>query len=570
MPKISRYSLAWSPNRQTYEWRESLGSRVQDVSPESHTLFEWVSPSSSFSFHGRNGSYTMCKEYKQRGEGYWYAYVRVNGKRAKRYLGRDIDLTVIRLEHVAHELWQVIPEKQQNDNDLNGQKDKYNFSDQSNDLLLATKLHVPMPRSRLVHRLRLIQQLRKGMERSLTLISAPVGFGKSTLLSEWLTSCDNRVAWLSLEPQDDEPTRFFSYLLAALQMNVPHQAVTRQVVNPALHSSPIEAVLTLLINDLQRRTGAQENMILVLDNYQVITNESIHQALSFFLEHLPTWMHLVLITREDPPLPLARLRGRDDLLELRAADLRFTQEESVSFLIEVMKLPLSQEECALLQARTEGWITGLQLAALSIQGREDSKAFIMAFSGSNHYVMDYLIQEVLKRQSAAIQDFLLHTCILDRLCAPLCDAMWEQSGSQTMLDYLERANLFLVALDDAGQWFRYHRLFAEALRQQLQQTNPSLVAELHRRANSWYIQQGLHFEIASFVSAAPVFPSDSLTTREHEVLQLLQNGASNREIAHQLVLSMNTVKRHVLNICRKFNVRSRAQVVAILRMPRLP
>ena len=566
MPKISRYSLAWSSYRQTYEWRESPGTRVLDIAPESPTLMEWVSISSSFSFHGRNGSYTMCKEYKQRGEGYWYAYVRVNGKRAKRYLGRDIDLTVIRLEHVAHELWQDMPDKQQNDIDLNGQKDKYIISD----LLLATKLHVPIPRSRLVHRLRLIQQLRKVMERSLTLISAPVGFGKSTLLSEWLTSCDNQVAWLSLEPQDDEPTRFFSYLLAALQMNILHQAVTSQVANRPLHSSSIEAVLTLLINDLERRSVTQEHMILVLDNYQFITDESIHQALSFFLEHLPTWMHLVLITREDPPLPLARLRGRDDLLELRAADLRFTQEESGSFLIEVMKLPLSQEECALLQARTEGWITGLQLAALSIQGRDDSKAFIMAFSGSNHYVMDYLIQEVLKRQSAAIQDFLLHTCILDRLCAPLCDAVWEQSGSQTMLDYLERANLFLVALDDAGQWFRYHRLFAEALRQQLQQTNPSLVAELHQRANSWYIQQGLHVEIASFVSAAPVFPSDSLTTREHEVLQLLQNGASNREIAHQLVLSMNTVKRHVLNICRKFNVRSRAQVVAMLRTPLLP
>ena len=567
MPKIARYSLIWSPYRQTYEWRENPGSGVQDVAPESPTLLEWVGQVSSFAFHGRNGTYTMCKEHKQRGEGYWYAY---KGKRAKRYLGRDSELTLTRLEQVAHGLWQDMPDmQQQKGNDPLDQNERHMLSGPSTDLLLATKLSVPIPRSRMVHRFRLIQQLQQGMDRSLILISAPVGFGKSTLLSEWLTSRTIRAAWLSLEPQDNEPARFISYLLAALQTNAPYLGVTRQVVLHPLHSSSIEAVLTLLINDLQWRTVAQDHLVLVLDNYQVITDESIHQALSFLLEHLPPWMHLVLTTREDPPLPLARLRGRDGLLELRAADLRFTQEEAASFLIEVMKLPLSQEECALLQARTEGWITGLQLAALSLQGRDDSRAFIMKFSGSHHYVMDYLIEEVLKRQSAAIQDFLLQTCILDRLCAPLCDAVRQQNGSQILLDYLERANLFLVALDDTGQWYRYHRLFAEALRQQLQQTAPALVAELHLRANRWYNQQGLHVEIAAHIRAAPVIPSDPLTTREHEVLQLLLNGASNREIAHHLVLSMNTVKRHVLNICRKFDVRSRAQVIAKMRIPHL-
>jgi LuxR family maltose regulon positive regulatory protein len=513
----------------------------------------------------------MCKEYKQRGEGYWYAYVRVNGKRAKRYLGRDNDLTLTRLEQVAHELWQVMPDLQEQiGNDPIDQNVKRQSSDLRSELLLATKLYVPVPRSPLVHRPRLTQQLQKGMDRALTLISAPVGFGKSTLVSDWLTSRSIQAAWLSLEPPDNDPARFFTYLLAALQAHAPHLVVIRQLVLHPLYSSSVEAVLTLLINDLQRRGVAQEPTVLVLDNYQFITNESIHQALNFLLEHLPPWMHLVLVTREDPPLPLARLRGHDELLELRAADLRFTQEEATSFLVEVMKLPLSQEECALLQARTEGWITGLQLAALSLRGHDDSKTFIKAFSGSHHYVMDYLIQEVLKRQSAAVQDFLLQTCILDRLCAPLCDAVREQSGSQSMLDYLERANLFLVALDDAGHWFRYHRLFAEALRQQLRQTKSALVAELHQRANHWLYQQGLHIEISSLASAAPDFPSDALTTREHEVLQLLLQGASNREIAQQLVLSMNTVKRHVLNICRKFNVRSRAQVIAILRTPRLP
>ena len=566
MPKFAQYSLAWSPYRQTYEWRESPGSRLQNVSLESPTLLEWVGHVSSFSFHGRNGSYTLCKEYKQRGEGYWYAYVRVNGKRAKRYLGNDSNLTLTRLEQIAYELWQESPEMQRQEDDKFVDRNVTSvLSDLSTDSLLATKLHVPILRSHLVHRLRLIQKLQKGMERSLILISAPVGFGKSTLLSDWLITCTNRTAWLSLEPQDDEPTRFFSYLFAALRTQVPYLTVPGPEVLHSLYLSSIETVLTLLINELQQRNTAQENMILVLDNYQVVTNESIHQALSFLLEHLPSWMHLVLATREDPPLPLARLRGRGDLLELRANDLRFTQEEASSFLLEVMNLPLSQEECSLLQARTEGWITGLQLAALALQGCEDSKAFIMAFSGSHHYVMDYLIQEVLKRQSATIQDFLLQTSILDRLCASLCDAVTGQGGSQAILDYLERANLFLVALDEAGQWYRYHRLFAGALRQQLKQTDPSLIPELHRRANRWYSQQGLNIEMVPLMWGTPVIPSEPLTSREHEVLLLLLDGASNREIADRLVLSMNTVKRHVLNICRKFDVRSRSQVIAKLQ-----
>src|SRR5215469_16429564 len=234
-----------------------------------------------------------------------------------------------------------------------------------------------------------------------------------------------------------------------------------------------------------------------------------------------------------------------------------------------MGLPLSTEECALLQARTEGWITGLQLAAFSLQGRDDPGAFIKAFSGSHHYVVDYLLEEVLNRQSAAVQEFLLQTCILDRLSAPLCDAVREQGGSQALLDYLERANLFLVALDDHRQWYRYYRLFAEALHQWLQQTAPALVPELHLRASRWYEQHGLFAEAASHRLAAPAPrldpPVEPLTAREREVLQLLLDGASNREIACHLVLSRNTVKKHVLNICRKLSVRSRAQATVKAR-----
>src|SRR2546421_3419376 len=662
MPKNARYTLAWSPLHQAHKLHESQGSKVLDIVPESPAWFAWVSQVSSFAFHGRNGSYTACKECKQRGEGYWYAYARVEGKLNKRYLGRGIGLTLPRLEQAAQELWldtpdtplqkeataasrrlpsppitqrekAFLPDLQSEAHALSSadaEQRHFRFDQRSRvshasgvggrkpaidhaeaaapprsnsplapltsntavppavaqrfrhparrqgrsladrktrpalahppvDPLLATKLHVPRPRPHLVHRPCLIQRLQQGMERALILSAAPVGFGKSTLLSDWLASSAIPVAWLSLEPQDDEPARFLSYLLAALQTYDPHLGTIRQVLH---HQPPsMESMLTLLINSLLlRRATVQEHFVLVLDNYQVITNECIHRALSFLLEHLPPRMHLVLATREDPPLPLAQLRGRDDLLELRATDLRFTQEEAATFLREVMGLPLSTEESALLQARTEGWITGLQLAAFSLQGRDDPETFITAFSGSHHYVVDYLLEEVLNRQSEAVQDFLLQTCILDRLSAPLCDAVREQGGSQVLLDFLERANLFLVALDDQGQWYRYHRLFAESLRRLLQQTTPALVPNLHLRASRWYEQQGLFAEAVSHALAASVPQPcplvELLTGREREVWQLLLHGASNREIARHLVVSMNTVKKHVLNICRKLNVRS--------------
>ena len=607
MPKIARYTLVWSPLHQAYELHESQGSGVLDIVPESPVWLAWVSQISSFAFHGRSGSYTACKECKQRGDGYWYAYARVGGKLTKRYLGRGIGLTLPRLEQAAQELWLGTPgaplqkegialsrssyplvaltndtavppvsaQRSHHSADQPGsspadRKIKPALASLPTDPLLATKLRVPRLRPHLVHRPRLIRRLQQGMERALTLISAPVGFGKSTLLSEWVASCAIPVAWLSLEPQDNELARFLSYLLATLQTYDPHLDTIRQALHHPFQPPTMETVLTLLINDLLiRRAITQEHAVLVLDNYQVMTDESIHQALSFLLDHLPPRMHLVLATREDPPFPLAQLRGRDDLLELRAGDLRFTQEEAATFLIEVMGLSLSAEESALLQVRTEGWITGLQLAAFSLKGRDDPGAFITAFSGSHHYVVDYLLEEVLNRQSEAVQDFLLQTCILDRLSAPLCDAVREQGGSQALLDFLERSNLFLVALDDEGQWYRYHRLFAEALRQRLQQTAPALVPDLHLRASRWYEQQGLFAEAASHALAVPVPQPgplvEALTAREREVLQLLLDGASNREIARHLVLSMNTVKKHVLNICRKLNVQSRARVIVKAR-----
>ncbi|GAC1344686.1 MAG: hypothetical protein NVSMB27_05970 [Ktedonobacteraceae bacterium] len=581
MPKIAHYTLVWSPLHQDYELRVSAYSGIQDIVVESPARLAWVSQISSFAFHGRNGSYTACKESKQRGEGYWYASARIGGKMTRRYLGRGIDLTLPRLEQVAQELWLERPDtllekqrshhltKQQVDSPADRKITSALTLSQA-DLLLATKLRVPRPRPHLVHRPRLFQRLQQGRQRALTLLSAPIGFGKTTLLSDWLASRAIPVAWLSLEAQDNEPARFLSYLLAALQTYDPHLDAIRQMLHHPLHPPLMEAMLTLLINDLLIGRGtAQEDFVLVLDNYEVMMDESIHHALSFLLEHLPPHMHLVLSTREDPPLPLAHLRGRDNVLEVRATDLRFTLEETATFFKEVMGLSLSREESALLQARTEGWITGLQLAAFSLQGRSDPEAFITAFSGSDHYVVDYLLEEVLNRQSEAVQEFLLQTAFLDRLSAPICDAVREQGGSRAMLDYLERANLFLVALDDERQWYRYHRLFAEALRQHLQQTAPALIPDLHLRANRWYEQHGLFAEAASHALAAPVSQLDTLleplTARERAVLQLILDGASNREIASALVLSMNTVKKHVLNVYGKLNVHNRAQLIVKAR-----
>jgi len=399
------------------------------------------------------------------------------------------------------------------DNEVDGQETEYESGVDNHktrmlpaDTLLATKLHLPRTRPHLVYRPHLIQRLQQGLDKTLILLSAPAGFGKSTLLGDWLASCASPVAWLSLEPRDNDPRRFLAYLLAALRTSDPHMDKIVQALPHLLQHASLESVLTRLINGLQTEmAGSYEHVVLVLDDYHVITNGSIHYALSFLMEHLPPHLHLVLATREDPPLPLARLRGRDDLLELRASDLCFTHEETATYLVEMMGLPLSAEESALLQVRTEGWITGLHLAALSLQGCEHPASFIATFSGSHHYVADYLLDEVLNRQPQAIQDFLLQTSLLDRLSAPLCDAVRAQNDSQVQLDFLEQANLFLVPLDDERRWYRYHHLFAEILRQRLQQTAPTLVPDLHHRASRWFEQHGMFVEAVSHALSASAF-----------------------------------------------------------------
>ncbi len=357
-------------------------------------------------------------------------------------------------------------------------------SNKLRDPLLATRLHPPRPPSRLVSRSHLAERLQQGMEHTLTLISAPAGFGKTTLLAQWLAESETPVAWLSLEPEDNDPVRFLTYLIAALQTVDTHVGTTALDLLRTSHHAPPETVVTLLTNDLLRSTVG--DFALVLDDYHVITAEPLHRALTALVEHLPPQLHLLLATRADPPLPLARLRARGQLSEVRAADLRFSSEEAHVFLHTIMGLDLPPGDIAALERRTEGWIAGLQLAALSLQGRADVSSFLAAFTGSHRYVLDYLSEEVLARQPAVVQSFLLHTSILERLSGSLCDAVTGQQGSQAMLEALERANLFVVALDDERRWYRYHHLFAEVLNHHLAQTEPQLVPELHRRASTWY------------------------------------------------------------------------------------
>jgi len=340
----------------------------------------------------------------------------------------------------------------------------------------------------------LIERLNAGLHRKLTLISAPAGFGKTTLLSEWVAGCGRPVAWLSLDEGDNDPTRFWSYLSAALQKAQPGIGETTLAMLRSTPPPAIEAILTTLINEIVAVSqGDREgrSYVLVLDDYQMIKEQSIHETLAFLLDHLPPQMHLGLATRIDPPLNIARLRVRGQVTELRADDLRFTPDEAASFLNQVMGLGLSQKDVAALEARTEGWIAGLQVAAMAMQGRDDLSGFIAAFTGSHRYILSYLVEEVLQRQPEHTRTFLLQTAILDRLSGSLCDAVADQSDSQETLELLEDTNLFIVPLDDERRWYRYHRLFSDVLCARLEREfEAHEIQTLHRRASDWYDQHG--------------------------------------------------------------------------------
>ncbi|MCL4560985.1 MAG: LuxR C-terminal-related transcriptional regulator [Chloroflexi bacterium] len=398
--------------------------------------------------------------------------------------------------------------------------------------LLKTKFYTPRLPPGMVPRPRLVERLNQGWSCKLTLISAPAGFGKTTLLSEWLAGGEHPFTWLALDKGDNDPARFLTYLIAALQKIHPGAGET---VRLALESGPyrpgqppLESLLTELINDLSE---IQSPFALVLDDFHVLLEREIHQALTFFIDHQPSCLHMVIASRADPPWPMGRLRAQRQVNELRAADLRFTPDEAASFLNGVMKLGLSAESVTALEERTEGWIAGLQMAALSLQGYTDAADFIKAFTGSHHFIADFLVEEVLTHQPAPIRDFLLNTSILERISAPLCDALLVEqredhpgtasaepvvapavapSSSQAILDYLDHASLFLIPLDGERRWYRYHHLFKDLLRSSLEIASPDLPPTLHRKASVWFAAAQLYEEAVfhAFSSGDAILTAD--------------------------------------------------------------
>jgi LuxR family maltose regulon positive regulatory protein len=390
------------------------------------------------------------------------------------------------------------------------------------DRLLSTKLYIPRPRRELVHRSRLLERLDAGFRGKLTLVSAPAGYGKTTLVSDWIARSQIPAAWLSLDASDNDLARFISYLIAALQQIGPGIGADVQSILETDSDPPveIEPLLTALVNDIaassiQHPAGpapstgpsasSGQGFVLVLDDYHVIHELGIHQALDFLFDTIPPGMHMVMTSRADPPMPLGRLRVQRELTEIREADLRFTVEEATAFLNDLMGLALSDEDIENLESRTEGWIAGLQLAALTLQGRPDQHDQVVAITGSHRHVIDYLIHEVMSRQPEKVRAFLLHTSILEPFNAPLCDAVLDEgprtkngrvvhrppSSSQRALEHLEQANLFIVPLDNRREWYRYHHLFADFLRQRLHKTQPEIVPQLYVRASQWYEAQGM-------------------------------------------------------------------------------
>jgi len=424
---------------------------------------------------------------------------------------------------------------------------------QKPDPLIRTKLRLPFIRPGLVARPGLQARIVEGVHFPLTLVIAPAGFGKTTLVVASLADCLKQISWLSLDRGDNQAGRFLTYLIAALQGADNRIGGEAAQFMAGMQQPPPEAVLTSLINDLDE---ASREIVLVLDDYQFISSPAVHEEVAFLLEHCPHTFHLLIATRSDPPLPLSRLRARGQMVELRAADLRFTAEEAAQFLNEVMGLGLDAGAVALLEERTEGWVAGLQMAALSMRDRKDVRGFIEGFSGTNRHILDYLLEEVLAGQSPEVQQFLLETSILERLCAPLCAAVIESRESrvesrydsplstlyslpsQSILDYLDRSNLFLVSLDDERIWFRYHHLFADLLRSRLHQDQPDLVPLLHVRASAWLEQSGFIPEaVQHLIDANKVDQAADLVERYGHA-RWAENDSSVVQMADSLPLEM--------------------------------
>jgi LuxR family maltose regulon positive regulatory protein len=537
----------------------------------------WLDEHTAFAFVGQAGRLSVLKEARSRGAGYWYAYRTQDRHTHKRYLGPTAKVTFARLEAAAKELTGKLssaplrPPHEElassaNTAETRREEPRPNVSSQDEQrvVLLSPKLSRPRLSTQLVERERLLSELDAVRSHPLTLVSASAGSGKTTLLSTWAAlssqpqesletmkgaernGAEPVVVWLSLDSLDNDPIRFWSSVTAALRICLPNRGQRALAMLHSSESPPLSTIMMTLLQDLMEEDS---DIILILDDYHVIADQAILDSMLFLIEHLPAHLHLVLATRTDPELPLSRLRVRGQLLEIRDRDLQFTQEEAASFLTQGMGLPLSEGDVVTLLQRTEGWIAGLQLAALSLRKRGDLSALVKDFAGSHHFLLDYVQQEILVQLPVPLQQFLLQTSILERMNAALCQAVAALpliQESQEMLEALERANLFVVPLDDERQWYRFHDLFREALRARLQASQPKLVPLLHLRAARFYETVGERREAIAHALAAPDF-SFAATLMEQAAEQFWLSGEA--RIVHTWVLSLpDTVLRAHLRL----------------------
>src|SRR5215472_14444999 len=461
MPRAPLHTLTWSSEQGHYEW-STRGQVVRRFHPTEETAWlTWLGEETSFAFHSPRGSLNVYQERRPRGGAYWYAYHTAQDGIRKRYLGQTAQVALARLEETAQALSSAVAPSTRASSPAQREREPRL-------LVLSTKLTPPrLPRS-LVVRPRLLSLLDEALATPVTLLSASAGWGKTTLLSAWAQQQEH-VAWLSLDELDNSPTRFWVALIAALRRSAstaPDLGESALALLQSPQPPPLSSVLTGLLQELERAEAHQNPLVLIVDDYQVIEESVIHEGLSFWVEHLPAHLHLILASRVDPNLKLSRWRARGSLTEIRADELRFSLEEASQFLRQLLVEPLAAEEVQQLARRTEGWIAGLQLAALALQKRADRAAFLQALTGSQRYLLDYVQEEILARLPTEARDFLLQVAILSRLDAEVCQAVTTaptRAASQQLLVFLERANLFLVPLDEERRSYRLHDLFREAL-----------------------------------------------------------------------------------------------------------
>lgn len=500
MPRHVSHRLQWSEEVQAYELYADNSSR--QLTFDSHSWFDWLSEISSFSFQSRSRAYcTVRKEKVQRGDSYWYAYRFLQGRTAKRYLGRTAELTIARLEQVTAAFK---GEKASLSGTLRRSEDVETSSisgvlESLPPALLEPKLHPPRLPALLVERPRLFDQLDTGLAHKLTLLSAPAGFGKTTLISQWLAkhSAHTAIGWVSLDGRDNDPMRFWRYVIAACQGLRPGLGNASLALLSTSDQSPfalpsLETALVVLLNELAH---LDDGGLLVLDDYHVISEARVHETLSFFLEHLPTTMHILLLSRSEPHFPLVRWRARGELNDLSTTDLRFSREETATFLQQALAYAFSEEAILHLDTHVEGWVAGLHLLALTLRSRHtprEAEQYVLNLTGSQRSFQDYFVSEILASQPDLMQRFLLQTSVLSRLSGSLCDALTEREDSASLLEFMEQAGLFLEALDvseAAERWYRYYALFAEAMQAEARRRlGVSALQALSHKASRWFEQ----------------------------------------------------------------------------------